>query len=305
MPNHDRTQYLRVMGRLRADRQLTLRLGYLTATPPWSDVDGESALRAEVFDDHGAPLGTFPLRLSAMCAEGRSGESRQAVRGFVPFHPSAKRVVFTYRGQPIKELSRSDVPPRASWSWRPSGHVAGRQTVTWTGDHPNGLPVEFFLRYSWDDGRSWHRLNGGTRELSYEIDFDQLPGGERCALALVVTDGINTTMVETPRFSLPRKGCVAIIVQPLDGTRYEVGHPVPLQGQGFWREENRVERDHLIWRTSSDGEPLLQGRSGQVLLPPGTHAITLLAGFGPNQGRAQVRVVVGELGPAHPPATGQ
>ena len=73
MPDHDRTRYLRVMGRLRADRQLTLRLGYLTATPPWSDVDGESALRAEVFDDQGALLGSFPLRLSAMCAEGQRG----------------------------------------------------------------------------------------------------------------------------------------------------------------------------------------------------------------------------------------
>ena len=31
-------QYLRVIGRLYADRQLALRPGYLTTAPPWTDL---------------------------------------------------------------------------------------------------------------------------------------------------------------------------------------------------------------------------------------------------------------------------
>ncbi|MEO7191785.1 MAG: hypothetical protein ABI051_12090 [Vicinamibacterales bacterium] len=293
-------QYLRVIGRLQADRQLTLRLGYLTETPPWSDSDGDSPLRAEVFDDQGGALGSYPLRLAELCMEGARVKPRQSVRGFVPFHPRARRIVFSYRGQPVHEIARSDAPPRARWSWEPGRQLTGMQTLTWTGDHPNGLPVEFFVRYSWDDGRSWSRLSVATQEFSLAVDFDQLPGGERCVFALVATDGINTTIVESARFTLPRKGCVALILQPLDGAHFASGEPVPFQGQGFWREESRPEWEQLTWHTSSDTQPVLRGRLGQLQLPPGQHVITLLAGSEPHQGRAQVTITVGSESAAAP-----
>ena len=73
MPEHiERTQYLRVMGRLYPDRQMALRTGYLTETPPWSDREGDSPLRAEIFDDNGAAAGQFsPARLRALHGGGR------------------------------------------------------------------------------------------------------------------------------------------------------------------------------------------------------------------------------------------
>src|SRR5262245_48219053 len=246
-----RTQYLRVMGRLYPDRQMTLRLGYLTETPPCSDREGDSPLRTEIFDDNGAVLGSYPLGLSQVCLEGSDrgggGESLQSIRGFVPFHPRARRLVFSYRGQPIQEILRSDAPPRAEWTWQPGDEMAGPQTVTWRGGHPNGLPIEFFLRYSWDGGQTWSRLGVGSSAFSQVVDFDQLPGGERCLLALVATDGINTTIVQSATFSLPLKACVAMILQPLDGSHYPADQPVPLQGQGFWREANQPEWEQLVW----------------------------------------------------------
>lgn len=290
------TRYLRVMGRLYSDRRMTLRPGYLTETPPWNDRDRESPLRADVFDPQGTLLGSFPLRVAEMCREGGKGESLQSVRGFVPFHPLARRVVFAYRGEAIHEITRSDESPRARWSWHPQERMTGQRTVTWTADHPAGLAVECFLRYSWDDGRTWSRLTVGDNSLSQVVDFDQLPGGEHCVLALVATDGINTTSVDSARFSVPRKACVAMIQHPLEGSRHAADEPVLLHGQGFWREENRPEFEQLAWYTSSDTQPASTGRLGQLQLAPGQHTITLLAGNEPHRGRAEVTIVVGEVG---------
>jgi len=303
MPTRNtRTQYLRVMGRLYPDRRMTLRLGYLTETPPWSDREGDSPLCAEIYDDQGAALGSYPLRLAEVCLEGGRGEPLRSVRGFVPFHLGARRVVFSFGGQPIQEIVRSDAPPRAQWSWQPGPAMAGAQTLTWTGDHPRQLPVEFFLRYSWDGGQSWSRLGVGTRGVSQVVDLDQLPGGEHCVFALVATDGINTTIVESAPFSLARKACAAMIWQPLDGTHYGADQPIPLHGQGFWREANRPELEQLVWSTSSEGQPACRGRLGQLRLPPGTYRITLLAGSEPYQGRAEVTITVDEAGGAGPDA---
>jgi hypothetical protein len=291
--NASPTQYLRVIGRLYPDRQLALRPGYLTETPPWTDREGDSPLHAATFDENGALLGRFPLRVAEMCEEGGQGRRPQAVRGFVPFHPHARRLVFSYRGQPVHEIIRSNTSPRAEFTWQPVKAPAGLQTITWAGRHSEGLPVQFFLRFSNDGGQTWNRIGSRTSGFEQVIDFDELAGGERCQLALVATDGINTTIANSAPFTLARKPCVAMILQPLDGDSYPASQPVRLQGQGFWREFERPEWQQLAWYIDSDSHPAGSGAELEVSLPPGRHTITLLAGSEIYQGRAEVMITVG------------
>jgi len=287
-----RTQYLRVIGRLYPDLRLALRPCYLTSNPPWSEREGDSPLRADCFDDSGAPLGSFPLRLSEQYLEGSSEEMPQAVRGYVPFHPSARRVVFTFRGQRIHEILRSETAPRTDFNWHPADPPTGEQVVTWEGEHPEGLPVQYFLRFSNDGGETWNRIGIRTEAHEQVIDFDQLPGGERCQLALVATDGINTTINTCPPFFLPRKPCIALITHPLDGATYPAGQPILLLGQGYWRETAQPEWEQLEWHTSNDAEPVGRGSRAEVTLPPGQHTITLLTGSDEYRGSAEVVVRV-------------
>jgi len=285
-------QYLRVLGRLYPDRQLVLRQGYLTENPPWSDWEGEGPLRAETFADDGTSLGSFPVRLYDQCREGGSQQGPQAVRAFVPFHPQARRVVFSYDGRQLAEVERHPSPPRVELTWRPEDGMSGPQTVTWTADHPDGADIEFFLRYSRDGGETWNRVSTRTGELSQQVDLDDLPGGERCLLAVVATDGVNTTTAASEPFALPPRPCQAIILHPVDGGTYAPGMPIPLAGQGFWREHQRPEREALEWRTSANDEVLGRGARVEVTLPPGRHVITLLTGDHDNRGRADVTITV-------------
>ena len=287
-------QYLRVIGRLYADRQLALRPGYLTTAPPWTDLEGEGPLRAQTFDAGGRLLGSFPLRLNGVCAEPSPTTEPQAVRGFVPFHPEARQVVFTYEGAPILEVARNDEPPRVELRWQPEDRVEGRQTVTWDARHADGASVEFFVRYSIDAGASWNRIGTRTDELGQEVDFDELPGGDECRLAVVATDGIDTAISESRSFSVERKPCVAIILEPAHGATYQGDAPVPLLGQGYWRERGEPEWERLQWFVGDDEQPVATGRRADIVLAPGQHAITLRAGDEPYQGRTEVQILVAD-----------
>lgn len=293
-------QYLRVIGRLYPDQRLRLRPGYLTDTAPWVEQAGEHDLIAEPFDAQDRALGRFALNVSPTC--GVDGAARGgltlAVRGWVPFHPQAVGVRYLYRAHVIHETRRNPEPPRLQLTWQPEERVAGRQRVQWQAGRPDGdsQELQFFLRYSCTGGQRWQRISLRTTENSLEVDFDGLPGGEACLLAVVATDGINTTEERSQPFGVQVKPCHATILSPVDGSRYAPGQRVVCMGSGFYLEENASETETLMWTSSLDGE---LGR-GPVLelyaLSEGSHRIRLMAGDENRQGYEEVTIQVGREG---------
>ena len=150
--------------------------------------------------------------------------------------------------------------------------------------------MQYFLRYSHTGGHTWQRVGWRTEEEQYEVNFDQLPGGESCLLAVVATDGINTTIQETKPFKVNVKSCRAMILAPVDGTKYRRGQTVQLMGQGYYFEEACAEREALCWMLSIDGV-LGHGSLVEIeSLSPGDHCITLSAGKEPRQGSEMVTI---------------
>jgi hypothetical protein len=283
-----RVEYLRVIGRLYPDRRLVLRPGYLTARPPWTDIHGESPLLAVTLDERGDGLGRYPLRLYDGCAEPSGRPRPQAVRAFVPLHPRTRRVEFHHDGAIVHELARRDEPPRVELRWQPSDRVGGREQIAWAADEA----VQFFLRYSRDGGETWDRIGSRTEDLEQTVDFDDLPGGDRCMVAVVATNGIDTTIVTSPAFEVESKACVAMVFDPVPGATITSDVPVLLRGQGFWREDGRPELQELTWHLDDAEEPIATGRRVEVRLPDGQHTIVLRAGAGERAGRAEVTVTV-------------
>ena len=191
---------------------------------------------------------------------------------------------------------------RSSLTWRPSEEVHGRHRITWEARAARPAALQFFLRFSHTGGRTWQRVGWRTEEREAPVDFDQLPGGERCLLAIVATDGIDTTTVESPPFAVSLKPCLASIVAPVDGAVVAPGGPVHLIGQGFWMEESRIERERLRWASSLDGD-LGRGASVRVdRLSEGRHRITLAAGEGNRVGTESITVTVSDGGSSRPVA---
>lgn len=289
-------RYLRVIGRLYRDGQLRLRLGYLkegAPAPAQRPEQREPLLEAHLFDAEGALLASHPLDLHSGCAPG-GNPGALAVRGWVPLHPSTRRVSYVYRGRTLLEEVRRQAEPEVKLTWQPSGRVRGKRKITWKATHEEYAPLQYFLRYSHTGGQSWERIGLRTTESSCEVDFDGLPGGERCLLAVVATDGMNTTTVESALFTVAAKPCRPTILLPLDGSQVREGECVRLLGQGYWLEDACAERGELTWSSSIDGE---LGRGQLVDVPclsPGEHQVTLRAGTGSRRGECFITLRCGD-----------
>lgn len=293
--NEWRVQYLRVIGRLYPDGRLRLRPGYLTELAPTADrvPEDRSPLMAELLDVAGEALGRYALRVYSTCSFG-GGAGTQAVRAWLPFHPETRTVRFLHRGRMVAEIRRRSSQPEIRLRWQPGDRVEGSQRIVWdTADSGEDAALEFFLRYSHDGGRRWQRIGWRTVSREAAVNFDELPGGDRCLVAVVATDGINTAIAHSEPFRVEPKACHAFILAPIDGSRLEAGQPAEFAGQGYWMEERRAEHEALRWTSSLDGE---LGRGSRLFvsrLSEGEHRITLTAGEQHREGRESITIHVG------------
>jgi hypothetical protein len=154
--------------------------------------------------------------------------------------------------------------------------------LEWTGKAPSGKQLEYLLRYSPDDGESWHSIAAALTEPSYVVELDQLPGGDRCRLQVVASSGVRTTTAQTPPFAVSVKPAWAHILSPVDGTILNEGEPLELSGIGFSPNFGTSSSEEMWWSSDRDG---LLGTGREIFvadLSPGRHQLqlTVLDGIG-------------------------
>jgi len=285
-------RYLRLIGRLYPDNRLVLRPAYLTDDPRFLPSGDRHALQAELLDDDGRVLARSPVPATPYCTMSRLSTTL-AVRADLPFAEKTRRIRFLRDDVLVHEIDVPPHSPRVKLTWRSGAEVRGKSRITWRADHPDGNALHYIVRYSHDDGATWRRIGDRTSETSAAIDFAALPGGKRCRVAVLATDGVNTDIARSGAFAVPVKACVALVLAPEDGTRITPGEALTLRGQGFYLEEQAAELEDLIWSSDRDGE-LGRGPLITVGAPSaGRHRITLVAGRGRRAGKAVVAVEVG------------
>jgi hypothetical protein len=285
-------RYLTIVGLLYPDNRLVLQPGFVTERPEYAGEDPESNIRIELLDEGGKALLRQRLAASPVCADGRRIDY-WVIASKIPFREGARVARFLRDDIVLEEVRIPSEGPIVRLEWEPRGELRGDQEIRWAGEHPEGAPVNYILSYSSDDGESWRPVSPPTPGTEGVVNFDRLPGGERCRLGLTASDGFNTVTVTTDPFEVPVKPCMAMILAPEDGSEFAEGETAILQGQGFYLEENRPELEALEWRSSVDG-PL--GRGGLLELPnlsPGAHTITLVAGTGDRAGESTVEIRIG------------
>lgn len=281
-------QYFQLIGRLRADNQFVLRPGYLTEQPPPSPEPDRTTVFAEI-RAHDRTLVRAPLTTYEYCG---TNDPTLAVRGTVPLPEEADHMVIV-RSEPDRVdviVADIDIPPtgpQLEILEAPRGDVTGRHLITWrAADDPPA--TEFRIRYSHDACRTWIPVVLRTTSLSVSVDVDELPGGDQCRVAVVATNGIRSTTVESEPFRVPVKPCRSLIQRPSGDVELST-EEVDLLGNGWWLEEATAELDELSWRSDVDGE-LGRGRRLRAQLSPGRHVLTLTAGVGERAGSSSVVV---------------
>jgi hypothetical protein len=75
--------------------------------------------------------------------------------------------------------------------------------LKWFG-HNCAHSMTFFVRYS-HNGCDWLRPGVNIRTNDYYLDLRDMPGGERCVVQVIATNGYRTSYVETRPFEVPTK----------------------------------------------------------------------------------------------------
>lgn len=153
--------------------------------------------------------------------------------------------------------------------------------------HDTDHPLTFFVRYS-HNGRDWCRPGVNLRANNYYLDLREMPGGERCVVQVLATNGYRTSYVQTRHFYVPTK-----LPEILLG---ETSGPL-LFAQGFSREHGPISGSDIAWLIDD----------GTVVQKGGTLDVRTLAG-GIHRVSVQVRDLAGkertELVGTYDPTTG-
>lgn len=120
---------------------------------------------------------------------------------------------------------------------------------------------------------AWAPLSLPTAEETITFDASTLPGGDRCLLELIVSDGFHTTRTRSEEYRVTPKGWALWILSPADGATLSSSAPVLLAAQGHHYEARRPGSEPIAWTSSLDGG-LGEGQQVPATLSPGDHTIT-------------------------------
>ncbi|MFC1711170.1 hypothetical protein ACFLZ1_01145 [Patescibacteria group bacterium] len=155
--------------------------------------------------------------------------------------------------------------------------VVGEYTITWESDDLDGDMLYHNVEYS-HNGEDWLVLDALIEENKLQYNFDNLPGGKKAQIQLLVTDGVNTTMVQSETFEVGYKKPDAFIERPTNGSSFEKGHTVMFYGSGYDPQDGSLNSsDELEWSSSKQGVIGKGGALALNTLSVGDHVITLSA----------------------------
>ncbi len=238
-------------------------------------IDGEPSSEGELTVEavaRGRALASTQVPLETPCgyppARPAEHPARTAV-GLVKFPKRADTLRVIHDGKTLLERSAPPVTGAPEIHW-PDALEGDAVSLTWRSPAEDALAS---LGYSNDGGATWQPLSLPTREEKLVFDARALPGGDRCLLELAVTDGFQTTRVQSQEYEVRPKGWLLWILAPAAGMPLRSDAPVLLAAQGYHLEERRPSFDGIVWTSSLDGG-LGEGAQVMAALSPGDHTIT-------------------------------
>jgi hypothetical protein len=118
-------------------------------------------------------------------------------------------------------------------------------------DHDSEHPLTYFVRYS-HNGKDWLRPGVNLKGNDFYLDLRELPGGPRCVVQVLATNGFRTSFVQTRYFD--------VAIKQLEILLGETAGP-KLFAQGYSRESGPITGDQIAW---IDGSGSVVRRGGSL-----------------------------------------
>lgn len=138
-------------------------------------------------------------------------------KAMLPDTAPGARLRILKRGEVVWERESTGEPP-AIRDVRAKLTKGGDLELAWRSARESKHGIDVWIRWSSDDGKSWHALTVGQRQSPVCIGSDQLPTGN-VRFELLANDGFHTARATSDAIVLPAKAPSVAILYPADGTR--------------------------------------------------------------------------------------
>ena len=168
--------------------------------------------------------------------------------------------------------------------------LVGKMKLEWTVESQNGENLTSMVYYSNDGGKEYKPIAIGLEDNEFEVNLDQLPGGDDFKFRVLVSSILRSGIAETASFTVEKKEREAIISPIQDYNPTNDNSHIELAGCAYSPDGCAEEQD-LKWFSNLDG---YLGTGSHLIandLKAGEHIITLVApdGMG-GETRAERRV---------------
>ncbi len=259
-----------------------------------SEDPGAGGYAIELRDTLGKAVGriTFGATFAQMCEE--DGIPQVAFDFLVTPPRSFHSVALLYKEKVLDQATASLNKPNVSLL-APNGGESwkGVQTVQWKGtDGDRGATLLYSLLHSPDGGANWVPVARNVKGTSLAVDFDTLPGGGKCKMRVMASDGFHSDQDDSDlAFSVNNKPPAPVIRSPKARATLAAGGVVHLEGDATDLEDPNLPEASFRW--ALDDKIIGTGRTLDVQLAEGKHTLTLTARDGDgSDGAVEVPIAV-------------
>jgi hypothetical protein len=234
-------------------------------------VDGPSdRFSVEVFDVGGALILQFPAAVVPEECLPVTPSATPEIVAYVPFDGRAARWRLVDRGRIVHEATiAQQAPTLEDLTVRIDGTTL---RARWRSSHPRPLTHNVAVSV---DGGAVFPLGLDVDGTSLDAEIGHLPGGERCVVLVVATDGTRSAAATSEPFAIEGRRPFATITAPVEGDRVGAQEPFSLIGLVVDASGDALPDEGLRWHV--DGRIVGEGSRlvGVPSLDAGTHEIRL------------------------------
>ena len=268
--------FLRFDGILSEDMEFEPRRGWETNRIARRPPEGDGEFLLELLDKHGETLIRVSPRVDFDAESGMTPENETMkatrVTSYVPYHPSARLLVFRRDTYTIYETPITKTPPQVQVG---EASIKGHSvSLNWEAVHRSKNPLTYNIVCVVDEGKRYVMLARDLEESEAELSLNNVPGGEG-RLGVLATDGVRSSFAVTKPFKVETKPPNISISWPIDGSTVPPDQPVTLTGRAADVTGKTLPEDGLVWDVDGTIARTGNGTALAASLRPGQHEATL------------------------------
>lgn len=268
------------------ERNVIVRLPGWVLPAPFPPISEVGEFSAELSDATGRPLATTRFDIPQRPKSHHTDET-DFLCVALPWFDEAQRLRVSRGGKVVFEHRIEKAAPPLAAHFPVGDVLGGLVAIRWSCRTPLSRVL---LQYSADAGTTWAGINLPGKARSFEVNLDQLPGGERCCFQLLASRGLRTRAVRSRFFRVSTKTPRPLMITPSGRVAPRPSGPVELVGA----VTGQGDPDSLRWTSSLDGE---LGRGPYLMVPVlsrGRHRIGLHVGDADERSQYATLVIAGE-----------